>query len=842
MNPDPNMDDYDYEAFDDVDDVILTDDSKETKHIPLELSKKVSSLDKITFLEVVDVNAVEALVQSELLDKEFSDNYAQKFSSGIYANVIAQLNQYKKLYNKKIGAFKVTYNKPRHKYGRVFPNKSLGLTSFSKKIRNTFIKDNYIDLDISNAQPAIVYNICKSNNIECPYIEKYNQKRDIILQEVIDEYDVTRKDAKQLFISLAFFGSFSGWASSLKLDNVKPLKFINMISKELKTIAKVVKKANPDLYETARKLNKDNTLGSFFSLYLQEYETRIMECVIEWLSNKTTVLNFPNTDIKVCTYEFDGIKLLKHNVDKYGLNKLINNLNDIVLETMGFDIKFEEKPIDIGYDIEYTPTERKIVDYENQSIEDGVSNDKEAAEKVYLLYPHWVYCLGTLYVFDSKSGMWSCDNTLYKTIIMSLTDELRVIAKDKNGNIYFSNSSYGSCKTSMEKLPCLIKTLCKNDDWLKQKECSSLGKLLFNNGYLDLKNGFHFYDKETYGFNPDILFMGKINRNFEQFDDEQMEYLNDIKQRLFYNPLGKDVGDYFVLNIARGLMGDMMKRVLFGLGTTDCGKTILTKAIEASLGDYVGAFNAENLLYRKTSNDEGQLMRWALLLRFKRIIISNEMKSTSTINGNMLKKISSGGDSLTGRFHGGNEMSFILHSLAIMMANDLPPISPYDKAVDNRTRVVHHKKQFKDVVEDEENELLKDYNLIDEIKTAKFQNAFVMMLVQAYVKYKEEGEPEEPEDVINGKKEWIGETGDDIDKFLENFDITNDENDFLPTEEIGIWLKEKKIGITSTKMGIEIKKYCKKNNYDNVISKKKKVSGRSIRGYVGIKESLFNEE
>ena len=834
------IDDYEYDAFDDIADEMLTVKSKEIKKIPLELSKKVSSLHNITFLELVDINAVDALVKSDCLENEFSDNYSQKYASSIYSNVINQLNQYKKLYNKKIGAFKVTYNKPRHKYGRVFPKKSLGLTSFSKKVRNTFLKDNYIDLDLSNAQPAIVYNICKSNDIACPFIEEYIQNRDGILQDVINNYNVTRKDAKQLFLSLAFFGTFRGWASSLKLDK-PPLKFITKFSKELKSISVIIRKQNQTLYNTARKLNETNSDGSFFSLYLQEYETRIMECVIDWLSNKTTILNFPETDLKVCTYEFDGIKLLKYNVEKYGLNKLITDLNNVVLETMGFDIKFEEKPIGCGYEIEYTPTELKRT-YKSDDVENGVSNDKEAAEKVYEIYPHWVYCLGTLYVFDNKTGMWSDDHVLYKTIIMSLTDDLRIITTDKNGEPYLSNKSYGSCKTSMEKLPCLIKTLCKNDDWLKQKECSSLGKLLFNNGYLDLKNGFNFYDKETYGFNPDILFMGKINKNLESFDEEQMEYLYDIKQRLFYNPLGKDVGDYFVLNIARALMGDMMKRVLFGLGTTDCGKTILTKAIEASLGDYVGAFNAENLLYRKTSNDEAQIMRWAMLLRFKRIIISNEMKSTSTINGNMLKKISSGGDSLTGRLHGGNEMSFVPHFLGLMMANDLPPISPYDKAVDNRTRIIHYKKQFTDVVEDEENELLKDYNLIDEIKTTKFQNAFLMMLIQAYVIYKEEGEPEEPEDVINGKKEWIGETGNDIDKFLENFEITNDEKDFLPSQEIKNWLKEERIGITSTKMGIEIKKHCKKNNYDNVISKGRKISGKTVWGWYGIKEHVCIEE
>ena len=102
------------------------------------------------------------------------------------------------------------------------------------------------------------------------------------------------------------------------------------------------------------------------------------------------------------------------------------------------------------------------------------------------------------------------------------------------------------------------------------------------------------------------------------------------------------------------------------------------------------------------------------------------MKSNSTINGNMLKKISSGGDSLTGRLHGGNETSFVPHFLGILMANDLTPIAPYDKAVDNRVRIVNYKKLFTDVVEDKENELQKDYNLENEIKTADFQKAFII--------------------------------------------------------------------------------------------------------------------
>jgi len=830
MNPENMLEDYKYDAFDETADEILTKKSKEIKKIPLEMSKKISSLDNITFLEVVDYNAVDALVKSECLENNFSDNYSQKFASTIYSNVTNQLNQYQKLYNKKIGAFKVTYNKPRHKYGRVFPKKSLGLTSFSKKIRNTFIKDTYVDLDISNAQPAIIHNICKSNNIECPFIEEYIQERDRILQDVIEKYNVTRKDAKQLFISLAFFGSFGGWASSLNL-NEPPLKFIVMFAKELKAIAKVVKKQNPDLYETARKLNKDNPLGSFFSLYLQEYETRIMEGVIDWLSNKTNILNFPKTRLKVCTYEFDGLKLLKYNVEKYGLDKLLNDLNNIVLETMGFDIKFEEKPIDDGYEIEYTPTELKQVN--NGDVENGVNNDKEAAEKVYELYPHWVYCLGSLYVFDNKTGMWGSDNTLFKTVIMSLSDDLRLIRTDLEGEKYLSDMSYGNTLSMIDKIPPLIKTLCKNDDWLRQGQYSSLGKILFGNGYYDFKEE-KFYSIDENGFNPDIVFMGKIHHDLEPSNEEDLEYIQSVKQRLFYDALGQEVGDYFILNLARGLAGDMMKRILFGLGGTDSGKSVVTTAIKLACGDYFGTFNAENLAYRKTSNDEAQLMRWALLLSFKRIIISNEMKSTTVLNGNMIKKVSSGGDAQTGRLHCGNEQEFLTHFLPVCLANDVPLIKPYDDAVDNRLRVISYKKRFVDNPENDD-ELKKDDNIYDELKTKKFQQAFVKLLILEYLKYQENGLPEEPEDVIKAKDEWIETENSSIDAFLDDFEITNDEKDFIPSKDIQEWLKERKLGISSKKFAMELTKHCKSEGLSNVSSKVKSVNSKKVRGWFGIK-------
>ena len=66
--------------------------------------------------------------------------------------------------------------------------------------------------------------------------------------------------------------------------------------------------------------------------------------------------------------------------------------------------------------------------------------------------------------------------------------------------------------------------------------------------------------------------------------------METIKERFFTLPLGEDVGNYFILNLARGLSGERMKRILFGLGQGDTGKGIITKACQASMRQYCGTF------------------------------------------------------------------------------------------------------------------------------------------------------------------------------------------------------------------------------------------------------------
>lgn len=478
----------------------------------------------------------------------------------------------------------------------------------------------------------------------------------------------------------------------------------------------------------------------------------------------------------------------------------------------------------------------------------GVFSDLEASRKLYTqLYPHWKFCEKRLYAFDDTTGMWSDSKAVHDAIIIRFSDDLHVatIEKkkgDEKGVVVVSPTrSYGNTENLRNKMYSGLAALSRDDDWLKQNQLSSLKKLLFRNGYFDAAEG-KFYHKDVHGFNPDILFFACIPHDYEEFDEEELAYMASIKQRLFRDPLGQEQGDFLLLNIARGLMGDMMKRFIMGIGTTNSGKSILTTAIQIACGKYAATFNAENLAMRNNSDgDEAKAMRWMLLLRHTRVILSNELKSNTALSGNMLKKMSSGGDTLCGRTHGQEETEFIMQALPVLFANDVPDIKPYDEAVDARLRVVSFKKSFVDAPSNEF-ELKKDPNLENEIRTLRFQKALVGLFIREYMHAKEFGVPEEPADVLAAKKEWVGDEADPLGRILEQFEVSNSPADYVRSSHIEKTIEALKIDMKMRKFGSLMAKYTTLKKLEHIKNGQKKIAGKNVAVWFGLKEVKEEEE
>ena len=679
--------------------------------------------------------------------------------------------------------------------GRLYSGNSV--QSLSKAVRG-FLMKHTTDIDMKNAHPVILKYICDKHKKRCPMLTEYIQNRDEILNEFGD-----REEGKT-----AYLCAINDNKSNKKIKNRSFIQFddeMKILQKEICSLPEYqcIKSSVPDD-------KKYNWNGSALNRILCMYENQILQSCISALEKRS---------LNIQVLMFDGLMIDgNHYSDSELLNYITNYVNN---EFIGLNMEWAYKQHSNNIQM---PDDFQIPDKIDRLY---AQNDLDACELVFeKIKDDIVFCKGTLYY--KKNHIWINDEHVIFEMLVSYIQNLRIYMKTDRDDVEYSHK-FKSARDITHSLIGKVKSNMDNN-WLKRSHSSSLGKILFNNGYFNFKTE-KFYTFDDNEFDKSIIFTGKIHHDFEVFD---IDYMNDIQQRIFYNTLGQSVGDFLILNLARGLAGDMMKRVLVGLGGTNTGKSVLTDSVANSFGDYFGSFNAENLAYRNTSSDEAQTMRWAMLLKNKRVIMSNEIKSTTDLNGNMLKKISSGGDTLIGRNHCQSEEEFIMQPLAICLANDFPNIKPYDDAVEERLRVVSYIKQYVDEPTNEF-ELKKDEKVKDEVKTLEYQKAFIGLLIREYILMKQNGLQPEPLEVIKAKQDWINSDKSVIDSFKNDFEMTDLESDYVTSKQIEEWVKSKNLGITMKKFGMEMQKYIIINKLQNIKNDIKKIKGKVHRVWFGIK-------
>jgi hypothetical protein len=298
----------------------------------LNIKKQPSILIKETFYETVDIKILNQLIDSELLREE------KICEGGVYKNERNQLLAYKTKFTK--NGIRVKYSITQSGYGRVNPVKSLSLCSFRREIRHTLAKDYYVDIDIVNCHPVILYQLCLKNKLFfSDSLKKYVEDRDNILKIVMDTYNVNKENAKNLFIRLLYFGSFEAWANDLVLQNKIPLKFIIDFKNDLSVISDYIIGANQEMVDELRKTKRrdlSNLRGTIVSYYLQEWERRILEIIYIYLRDNK-IIN--NNNIVLC---FDGVMIPKKCFDK----NLLYELETEVLSKLGLNICLVEKEMD----------------------------------------------------------------------------------------------------------------------------------------------------------------------------------------------------------------------------------------------------------------------------------------------------------------------------------------------------------------------------------------------------------------------------------------------------------------------------------------------------------------
>ncbi len=142
--------------------------------IILQTTIKTSVFEIKNFEEDISTDILNKLISSDLLN-----TVQRTIGNKTFESEKQQLQMLNKLI--KNNKLKVTYKRPKYGLGRVYPNKSLSLCSLRRKIRRTLAVGNYVDIDIANAHPEILNQLCVHNNIKTKYLNHYVSNREKIL-------------------------------------------------------------------------------------------------------------------------------------------------------------------------------------------------------------------------------------------------------------------------------------------------------------------------------------------------------------------------------------------------------------------------------------------------------------------------------------------------------------------------------------------------------------------------------------------------------------------------------------------------------------------------------------
>ena len=123
------------------------------------------------------------------------------------------LKLYYESLNKK-GQKKAIYNQSKDDKNRYFGG--ICLTSIKRKMRNSIISDNILDIDMNNSHPRILLYLCKKHNIDCKNLIEYINNRKYFLNKISDN----RKEAKTLILQMLNGGFKNKYSDDKKINNL----------------------------------------------------------------------------------------------------------------------------------------------------------------------------------------------------------------------------------------------------------------------------------------------------------------------------------------------------------------------------------------------------------------------------------------------------------------------------------------------------------------------------------------------------------------------------------------------------------------------------------------------
>lgn len=248
------------------------------------------------------------------------------------------------------GKIKVSYHQPHHRnFGRFYADNGISLQSLCREIRHTIAAEFYDDIDMVNAHPVILYQLCQKHDIECEKLRDYVENREERIAEVIEKNpQLDRDSVKQMFLSILNRGNKA-------YDEIKNKpQFLKRFKSEINDIQGDLSEKYPTEYEFRKKTKPENPLGSTMNALLCENENQILQRVVEFYISRGCI----SDDCVLC---FDGVMIPK-NVET---ETLITSCQEYVYEKTGYVITLKVKPMNEGLEVpEQVPEFREFIPFD----------------------------------------------------------------------------------------------------------------------------------------------------------------------------------------------------------------------------------------------------------------------------------------------------------------------------------------------------------------------------------------------------------------------------------------------------------------------------------------------
>jgi phage/plasmid-associated DNA primase len=620
-----------------------------------------------------------------------------------------QMERFKELYNTQLKAFQTAVFLPKHKWGRVIPaNDYLSLSIMRRETRHSLCDDIYMDIDMVNAQPTILFEIARQNDKKLEWVKEYVKQPKEYRELIMNHHNTTKDCAKNLPITIMMGGSYDGWIKEWDIQtNIEPTQRIGDIEHmeaELKDVINIVYATNQHIKKDVLKQdpnkwrNENEAKRGVMGLWCQSVERLLQEEVIKWLVDNK---EFQIEKIVPCQ---DGFMVLK----EVWYDGIIEDCNKVLKNKYNFDIKFINKPFDEKIDIPLFEGSKEWDEWE-----DLLSSKKLGDFFIEKFGDYVVKYKNCVYVYHNNRWYDETDKNKRHKLTLFISEKLyEARREDIDGDVSLKERHLSlllkmlrnktSSMTGMNEIMVHLLSKAKENEEDFNSKPFLLG---FNNGVYDLElNEFrdykfddyitlttkYDYEKVDYGNNDEEDFLSKDENGEYEYEitEEQIKLWTtnrEIRDELIkvFETIHPDpeVMLLYFQTLASGLDGRAYQKLFLFNGQGGNGKGLTGSLMDAVLGDYYHQ-PANGILkdVEKANTPSPDMIN----LKNKRYINFKEVAGAVRVA--MLRNLTGGGK-FSGRLLNQNPEQFYMSGTFVMEFNTSPDLDGKPQQADYRRLV-----------------------------------------------------------------------------------------------------------------------------------------------------------